>query len=534
IHSVDGEIEELLRNLSDPRVSEKLVATMIDESIEIRVEVESQNQTYVKSELRDFKDESVENQLFYVKYNSEIEDVEIYHRGEHILSTPFKLERSDYALDIELVIFFFGQGKNSKSISALNRRIHDDALYPLVYVNNNLFNNTLVFDPELLRKKRTDETLPQMIGRVCIFSQSQELDFNSDRTNFVENRFTKSLESDLKKLNTLIQMKGAELKKRLKEESSKNVVPVGPAVPREGSKKDKEKVASISIDNSIPTTYYIPSGQIDLDSFIFLVKNSLGEEVKKYEVDIEIDGCSSSSRVLASVASECEKSIRFSYIDKRTGYVSKEVQLLFKQKRATITGKLQEKSLFTIPTNSNYCIVLETVADIIYAIDKAYSSRDKELYLPLIACSIRSIFEISADKVKKVRRSWIKMLDKSKLVSNVKREVKDSLFKDVALIIILLKKNQKLLTEIAYATKISFSTLNNLLDLVDFRRAVKASHIAAHQSTRYLSKPKIEESADVCGRFAVICDVLINLEDDTVSSISISSVDESDLNRYLG
>lgn len=39
-------------------------------------------------------------------------------------------------------------------------------------------------------------------------SQSDEVEFNSDRTNFVENSLTKTLVKNLKLLNELIQTKG--------------------------------------------------------------------------------------------------------------------------------------------------------------------------------------------------------------------------------------------------------------------------------------------------------------------------------------
>jgi len=271
-----------------------------------------------------------------------------------------------------------------------------------------------------------------------------------------------------------------------------------------------------------------------LKEYIFQVRNSLGENVEKSDVEIIIDGKKSTSWVLSSIEEQCEKKVCFRYQDAITNLVSKEITLSFEKQISNISGKVQDKSLFTIQSGSNYSVRIETVSDLINAIDKAYSSRSKEEFLPVIACSIRSIFEISADKIQKVRKQWFTKLNTSKLDSTAKREARDKLLLDVVHVIVLLKKNPILITEISTVSGVSYSTLNNLLDIGDFKSSVKTSHIAAHQSTRYLSKPKIESSADSCGHFSVICDVLINLDSSLVGTFSINKVDESDIDKYLG
>lgn len=531
VHADNGEIDGLLLDLLDKRVIEKLAAAIVDDSFNIKVEIENQQQVVSTKKLNSFKKENEESQLFYVKYDSFKNEVEFYYKGEYIKSFQFALERTDYSVSLELIVFYFRPGKNSKSVSSLNRRVHDDALYPLVYINRNLFNNIVIFDPEVLRKKSSGETLPQMIGRVNVTCQSKEIEFNSDRTNFVENSLTTSLLKDLEGLNRLIQTKGADIKKGL---GNNKKIPTGKAVPATGVNEPKKGTASILIDRQKPVTFYTPSEQIKLEEYIFQVKNSLGQCVENTEVEITIDGNESSSRVLSSVEKPCEKKVCFRYKDAITSLVSKDIILSFEQHISNISGKVQDKSLFTIKSGSNYSVRIETVSDLINAIDKAYSSKSKEDYLPIIACSIRSIFEISSDKILKAHKQWFTKFDITKLSNSAKREVKDKLLQNVVHVVLLLKKNPKLVTEISGVTGVSYSTLNNLLDIGDFKSSVKTSHIGAHQSTRYLSKPKIESCADACGHFSVICDVLINLDSSKVGMFNISKVDESDLDRHLG
>ncbi|MCW7762908.1 ATP-binding protein [Photorhabdus luminescens] len=528
--SRDG-IDELLLDLSDERVIEKLAATIIDESFNISIEIENKQKIVSTNKLKSFKQENEDSQLFYVKYDSFKEKIEFFHKGLLEKSFPFSIEQADYSISLELIIFHFQNGKNSKTVSHLNRRVHDDALYPLVYINRNLFNNIVIFDPEVLRKKSSGDTLAQMIGRVCILSQSEDIEFNSDRTNFVDNNLTKSLVKNLKLLNEFIQIKGAELKKELRDDKKK--VPTGKAIPNKVVMETKSKTALIHIDRRKVINFYIPSEQIDLEEYILKVKNSKGEDVEKSEVEIKVDGELLTNRVLVSIEQECEKRVSFRYKDEITCLVSKEISLCFKRRLSNISGKVQEKSLFTIQSGSEYKVRIETVSDLIYAIDKAYSTRFKEEYLPLIACSIRAIFEISSDKILKTHKQLFTKFNIQQYSDITKREMKDILLRDVVHVVALVKKNSKLRTKISEILGVSFSTLNNLLDINVIKGAVKNSHVGAHQSTRFLSKPKIEACADACGFFAVICDVLINIDKSEIGKLDITKVNELDLNTYF-
>ncbi|WP_336948215.1 ATP-binding protein [Serratia nevei] len=531
IHADNQEIDELLLDLSDNRIAEKIASTIIAESFNIKIEIENQKKIISTDKIVSFKKESEDSQLFYVRYNSKTHNIEFYHKGEEIKSIPFNLSRNDYSVNLELIIFHFQKGKNSKYISPINRRIHDDALYPLLYVNNNLFNNIVIFDPELLRKKSSGDTLPQMIGRINVMCRSEYIEFNSDRTNFVENNLTKSLLKDLETLNKLIQTKGSELKKELRENKK---TPTGRAYPSASSNEGKDGTASILVNRKMPIIYYIPSEQINLEEYIFQVKNSLGQDVDKSMVEIMIDGKKLTNRVLPSIEEPCKVNVFLKYKDAITSTVSKEITLSFEKQISNISGIVREKSLFTIQSGSNYSVRMETVSELINAIDRLYLSKFKEEHLSVIACSIRSIFEISSEKAIKIHKQWFNSFDVNKVNTLTKKEMNDRLLTNVIHILILLKKNPPLVTLISKETGITYSTLNNLLDVKTFKTSVKTSHIGAHHSTRYLSKPKIELCADTCGLFSVICDVLVNIDKNATRALSVNKAEESDLDVYLG
>ncbi|MEG5954467.1 hypothetical protein UXN65_16565 [Enterobacter ludwigii] len=451
-----------------------------------------------------------------------------YHKGELINQTPFKVDRIDYSIDIKLMIFLFEKGRNTRGISSLYKRVYDNALYPLVYINKNLFNNTILFDPEVLRKRSSGSSLPQMIGKVSILSQSGNLEFNSDRTSFVENNLTKSLVVNLKKLNETIQVKGSELKNKLKADSSSSLT--GRAYPVEGAKAVRNKPASILIDRKKKTKFFVPSEQIDLIEYIYTLKDSFGNEINKENISISVNGSDYTKRILETIEEPCELQVVFRYEDSITGLVSADVNLAFEKKISNITGNKEEHSLFTIQSASGYSVEIGTVSSIIYAIDKLYSLRERDGFLPLIACSIRSIFEISQDKLLRTHRFLFPALNSKSYTPETKREMKDKLLGNIVHIILLVKKNSRLSTKIAERLDISYATFMNSLNIDEFKKAVKHSHVGAHQSTKFLSKPKIEACADACGLFAVICDVLIHMKKEDINETGITKVTTDDLN----
>lgn len=90
-------------------------------------------------------------------------------------------------------------------------------LQPIDIYYDNLFDNENLFDPNINRSKRSSESLPQIIGYVKIFCENPRIEFNSDRTQFVQNDITDAIEEFLKNINSKIQKIGSQIKiRRLK------------------------------------------------------------------------------------------------------------------------------------------------------------------------------------------------------------------------------------------------------------------------------------------------------------------------------
>lgn len=132
------DIEELFDDLNNEKVLEKFVVVILDEIFDIKIEIENQKNKYLIKSFKDFKLESESDQLFYVNFDLEVNDIEFYYGGEllrMILGLFEFMCRMEYLIKLELIIFYFEKGRNLKFIFLLNKRVYDGVFYFLVYFN---------------------------------------------------------------------------------------------------------------------------------------------------------------------------------------------------------------------------------------------------------------------------------------------------------------------------------------------------------------------------------------------------------------
>ncbi|EOD8959868.1 ATP-binding protein, partial [Providencia stuartii] len=76
------EMKQLLADLNEQKIAEKLVAAIIDKSFNINLEIEDKNIYFSTNKLKRLEDEEKNNQLFYIEYSSIKEKIDFYHLGE--------------------------------------------------------------------------------------------------------------------------------------------------------------------------------------------------------------------------------------------------------------------------------------------------------------------------------------------------------------------------------------------------------------------------------------------------------------------
>ena len=159
-----------------------------------------------------------DHQLFRIKYSSKDKKINYYKNSILIYSSGFEYSFDDYIVDIDLMAFDFGQGRSGKDKinSVFYKPQTTNDITPLVFINNNLFNNYHLFDTEIMARKRSSLVLRQLVGYISIKSSSPLMQFNSDRTQFSQNRLTDEITDFIKNLNEEIQRTGSSLRSEIK------------------------------------------------------------------------------------------------------------------------------------------------------------------------------------------------------------------------------------------------------------------------------------------------------------------------------
>lgn len=501
----------LEKYFSQEKNIKKIINAFYDE--QFKIILETNHGLYESEKHTHFINIASEEQLFYITYSSAKAKIKFFYCGNLIKEIPYNIYTKEYELDIELMAYSLpAYGK--RKISQLYYREHDDALTPLIYINNNLFHNYTLFDPSLLRQKRSGETLAQLIGYIKIISSHAQLEFNSDRTQFVQNELTLNIEDTLGELNRIIQKTGSELKKNLKDLDE--LLKTGPAFPYDETSKtnvdSKNEIfpqpAQINLREKIKRIY-IPSKQMDLLKEITYAINSEGKQIDlSKDVQIEINDKKAINSILESQEQPCEKLITYSYNDYITGKLVEKLILKFELPEAKIVAK-SKKSLFSLPSTKGYSIKIPHVSNLMLQLEKL--NKEKGDYNEIIACALRSIFELCSDYLKNKNPTIFQVSS-----STLKFEP------SIEHIISFINYNHNLKREISKITGINYTTLDNLLDKDAFLNAIKKAHLGAHKSTAFLTDSEIKDLAKKAGIFATLSDALLyNVADNIITQCNI-------------
>jgi uncharacterized protein (DUF2461 family) len=230
--------------------------------------------------------------------------------------------------------------------------------------------------------------------------------------------------------------------------------------------------------------------------------------VPSSQLQIEVDGQIKQDSILSSVTTPSEKVILYKFNDINTGDVVKKLTLHFKEKTASISGRDETKSLFYIlGSEVDYYVHIPHVATLMNEISKAHKNHPK--YKHLVACSLRTIFELSSQAI---------IAKRPKIFTHhfTNTKIKADSTKRVVQVIHFLENNKNVLSEVARALSINFHNLNNFLDKENFKQQFEKSNVGAHSGTQYLTTNQIGDIAKLAGYYAAICDALIYKVDDSL------------------
>jgi len=224
-------LENILEYFSKSKNRKKLLNSFIhkpadcyeichDENFIIKLEID--NEVFETDLNYKLENESKEQQLTRVKYDSKTGQLNYYsdlYGGILLYCENLEFDNEDFEVFVDLQTFVL-KSHGKKKINDLFFHPANDELTPLVYVNNNLFNNYDLFNTNLMNHKKFGKILSQIIGYISIISDNKLIDFNSDRTKFVQNELTDKIINFLTNLNSQVQETGSIIKNELKETSN--------------------------------------------------------------------------------------------------------------------------------------------------------------------------------------------------------------------------------------------------------------------------------------------------------------------------
>lgn len=543
----DYNIRSLMDFFGEEKNYKKVLNAFDDITFEIEINIDGTN--FSNKSTTKLLENAPDNRLYHVIYSSNNEKIIFYYNNYPIIEEPFPFTSKRYSIKLELAIFQlppYGKGK----IDKLYLNPNND-LSPLIYINHNLFNNYDIFDSNIMRNIKTDQTLNQMIGIISIISADSDINFNSDRSQFLQNELTDEIKLILQNINKKIQIVGSAHKKYLKDFNilTSNELPKESdnfndnekfrkyiksdfafrdivEIERDGNEvryslwgkeiigqiRESEKLSSkkssnrkpeiskipakinLNVDSNVKIS--IPSEQIDLYTYISSIRNSKGESVAVKNINVKIDG-KSASNIIPSFAVEKKIDVEFSYLDSQTGLVIKGLILEFVREMSVFRSGNIKDNLIEIPSSKDYTLNYNPyINKIVEQINELKLSEYKEI----IACCLRSLFEMSMDSLMKSGK-YNDLFGKE-----------NKFEKRVGIVIRHIKETRTYCGEIAKAATIDYHSLNNMLDISDYESAISKAHLGAHKSMTYLSDDDIKKLCALIGIFLVIVNEMITNE----------------------
>lgn len=527
---------------------DKILNAFLDDGFKIKIEINGKEYHTNKITLNDYFSD---RRLFHVKYNSDDKDlileyIEMIKYGkseDKLFKTKFDFEHSDrYKLEIDLMLFDLTPNtkKNRPNDLFIEPTTPGDKLIPLIYVNKNLFNNFDLFDPEITRYFKTTDVISQMIGYVEIVSDDEEIQYNADRTQFMQNELTDSIKETLSELNKLIQKKGSEIKRKIKEKNQqadnadKNGSreaeggtaeggtaeggaaeghtdgggDTGGGTPKDhagggsttGGESTKESGQATLLLNTNEVSLSIYSESVDLSTFVSKLENSSGQAINLDILKYEINGVEYPNKILKFYY-PTEFDVLYIYNDPVSGKLTNSLKIKVTEEEPLEAEKSKRILLANHARNGYKINFNQTPIEKLISQLNRLHNYSKISFIEVIACSLRALFELSIYKLEVSGK--IEFVFASKIDDKLSQKV-TSLIKNICL-------NNVLLGQITAGLGLpSYQDFKNVIGSIDYTMIIKKCHLGAHKSTNSLVEKDIEEIGKAVSWFLLVASELLN------------------------
>ncbi len=213
------EFDFIVSTIKNKKITSKLVRSLFDsngiENFVVNLSVDGKS-CVGKEDLVINEDNNIER-IYKVEYDSSDKRnaIAFYYKDTLVFEEKFTLDNSlsSFRIKCKLNIYDLGGKISNADFPALYHKEQEKPdITPLVYINQGFFKNYKLFDVDIARQTKSGKSLPQMTGEIEVWTQSDKLMFNADRTEINENTITAKLKTEVQRLNITIQRVGSQYK----------------------------------------------------------------------------------------------------------------------------------------------------------------------------------------------------------------------------------------------------------------------------------------------------------------------------------
>ncbi len=255
------------------------------------------------------------------------------------------------------------------------------------------------------------------------------------------------------------------------------------------------------------------TGQINLYDFVVQksTKDSSGNAIPLNEIAISDNkGLMQTANILPAVSVPQEVTITYTYNDSKTGFESKSLTLVFVEPQKLPMGSaIANTGIIHTHGIGGFIVSFDPVAG---KLVEQINSLGTDDYSEMIACSLRTLFELGVDAIKNITSSSTTFngMKTSISPSTTSLEEKVKTIVNFAALNKNCSKIERHLTSLS-CTNVSYNTLRNIADADRISRNAGESNLGAHKGTTNLSQQQIFDISNSASTFLILVEGIVGV-----------------------
>jgi hypothetical protein len=257
------------------------------------------------------------------------------------------------------------------------------------------------------------------------------------------------------------------------------------------------------------------TGQVNLFDFIVQknTKDSSGNEIPLNEIAISDNkGLMRTANILPAVNTPQEVIITYTYNDSKTGSESKSLTLVFVEpQKLPMESAIASTDIIHTHGIGGFVVSFDPVAG---KLVEQINSLETDDYSEMIACSLRTLFELGVDAIKNKTSSSTTFCGMKASISQSKINLEE---KVKTIVSFAADKNncrniERHLTNLP-CTNVSYNTLKNIANVERISSNARESNLGAHKGTTNLSLQQIVDISNSASAFLIFVEGIVGAAD---------------------